>query len=460
MEGIWKKGEEPEVFKEVQKEVAALGDNTKALHEELRKEGETLRKLVDGLKSETDAAVVQQVQQLKTSIAAKQEALDNLNTKLTERMDSLETAIQSVPTDGKVDREDPVFKEAKAWKTELLARKNQLPVAGLSDADVNVEEFKNFNEAFQIYLRRGQMGDPGSIMTPEQQKMLSVGVEADGGIFVTPRMLNTVVGFLRETDPIRELAAVETTNTDSVEFLADMDDVTYGWASELTITSETTTPKWRKRLIPVHTLDARIHATQQVMEDASRDLEGWVAGKIADRFSRATGNAYVEGNGTDRPRGFLTYPNGTTAWGDVERTNLLHATLPTTDGLIRLKFSLLEGYMARATWVMNRLTVMETMLLKDGDGRYIWREGISAGTPSILLGLPTRMATSMPQVGAGALAYVLADWSQFYMVVDRRGITLQRDPYTQKPEIEYWSRARYGGDIKNFQSGKIGVIAP
>jgi HK97 family phage major capsid protein len=136
-----------------------------------------------------------------------------------------------------------------------------------------------------------------------------------------------------------------------------------------------------------------------------------------------------------------------------------NATALTADGFKSVKYSLAEDYLNRGTWLMNRLTVAEAMKLKDGNGQYLWQPGMQLGQPAQLDGLPVRMSTTMPQVAASALSVVLADWSEFYMVVDRLGITVQRDPYTAKPFIEFYTRKRVGGDVINFDAGRIGVIA-
>jgi len=108
---------------------------------------------------------------------------------------------------------------------------------------------------------------------------------------------------------------------------------------------------------------------------------------------------------------------------------------------------------------MNRLTVAAAMQLKDGQGNYIWKPGLAEERHSTILGLDVRMATTMPTVAANALSVAIADWSEAYMVVDRLGITIQRDPYTQKPMIEFYTRKRVGGDVINFQAIKLGVIS-
>jgi HK97 family phage major capsid protein len=136
-----------------------------------------------------------------------------------------------------------------------------------------------------------------------------------------------------------------------------------------------------------------------------------------------------------------------------------NASAITADGFSRIKYSLIEQFLTRGTWLMNRLTVAEVTRLKDGQGQYLWTPGLRDDATSTILGLPVRMATSMPVVGAGAYSVALADWKAAYMIVDRIGITLQRDPYTRKPFIEFYFRKRVGGDVINFQAIKLGVIS-
>jgi HK97 family phage major capsid protein len=139
-----------------------------------------------------------------------------------------------------------------------------------------------------------------------------------------------------------------------------------------------------------------------------------------------------------------------------------HATALVADGFYDVKYSLIEQYLERGTWVMARGTLAAALLLKDGTGNYLWNPNYREDREdkhSTLLGLPVRMSTTMPAVAAGALSVALADWKEAYTIVDRLGITIQRDPFTVKPMVEFYTRKRVGGDITNFQSIKIGVVA-
>ena len=161
------------------------------------------------------------------------------------------------------------------------------------------------------------------------------------------------------------------------------------------------------------------------------------------------------------PRGILTYANGTN-YGQIEQIAMGAAATLTADGFVNVKYALLENYLnlPSLAWVMNRSTVADAMKMKYGDGTYIWKPSMIANDPtSSILDIPVRMSPSMPTVAAGALAVVLAAWKEFYMILDRLGVTVQRDPYTAKPFIEFYFRKRVGGDVLNFEAGKIGVIS-
>jgi HK97 family phage major capsid protein len=204
---------------------------------------------------------------------------------------------------------------------------------------------------------------------------------------------------------------------------------------------------------------SKILATQKLLEDSSINIENWIATKTGERFGRLEGAAFITGDGIGKPRGILTYANGT-AWGQIEQVNMGAAAALTADGFIDVKYRLREYYIERASaWLMNRTTVAAAMKLKDGAGDYIWKPSLIASDPiSSILGIPVRMSTTMPAVAANALSVALGDWRSAYMIVDRLGITVQRDPYTSKPFVEFYIRKRCGADVLNFDALKIGII--
>jgi HK97 family phage major capsid protein len=135
-----------------------------------------------------------------------------------------------------------------------------------------------------------------------------------------------------------------------------------------------------------------------------------------------------------------------------------NATLLTDNGLVTMTFSIKDKYLANANWLMKRGTVGSVMLFKDLNGQYMWRPGLEAGKPSVLLGYNVRRADDMPTVAAGTLPVAFGDFRAGYTVVDRLGIRTLRDPYSSKPFVEFYTRQRVGGDVVDFEAFALQVV--
>lgn len=458
------------VAKGVIGEIKKTGEDMKASYNELQVRYEELKGLITESEKNSDSLLAGRIEKLSADILARQQVSDVTSaardTKLTERdteytkrMDSIEVAMQRLPkgsVSGEVTEE---MKNAVIFKTNSLAAQGKLTDVGIDEA--NVEEFKAYKKSFNAYLRR--FNPQLQSLTPDETRDLSVGVDPDGGFTVTPFMSTKITQRIFEIDPIRQLARIETISTDAFEEWVNFDEAGAGWANELVANAATTTPTWQLKRVVAHILEARPRASEKLIQDSSVNIESWLAGKVAEKFGRTEAAAFVSGDGVNKPRGLLTYPTvaipGTPEFGKIEQINMGAAATLTTIGLIDVQYSLVEGVMSRATWLANRLAVRDLMKLKDGDGLFVWRPGLIQGQPATLLGQSIRMSTTMPVVGANTLSIAFADWADAYLIVDRLGISVQRDPFTVKPQIEFFTRKRVGGDIFGYDKIVIGKVA-
>lgn len=341
--------------------------------------------------------------------------------------------------------------DAKALEwADAIARKR-----GTRATDFGAKELDAYKGSFVGYLRKGDQ-----IMGADEIKALSVGSDPDGGYVVTPDTTGQVVKRVFETSPMRAYASVQVISTDALEGLSDLDEAGAAWVAETASRTESTTPKLGQWRIPVHELSAFPFATQKLLDDASINMESWLADKVADKFARAEATAFVTGDGIGKPRGFLTYPNGTTLPGTIEQVPTgvsgAYAAAPNGgDVLIDALYGLKAPYRANATWFMNRATLKLTRKLKDSDGAYLWAPGIERGQPSTILGYPVASFEDMPDPGASSLSVAVGDMRQAYQIVDRIGIRVLRDPYTNKPFVGFYSTKRVGGDVVNFEALKL-----
>lgn len=312
-----------------------------------------------------------------------------------------------------------------------------------------------YGKAFRNYLRKGM--DAG--LEALQTKALSVGSDPDGGYLVTPSMSSKIVQSIFETSPMRQLASIETISSDSLELIDDHDQAAAGWTAETATISETSSPTLAKRNIPTHELYAQPKATQKLVDDAAIDIESWLSHKIADIFSRKENTAFISGTGVGQPRGILTYAAGTN-WGQIQQVGSGSSATVTPDSLITLFYSLKDAYTRRASFLMNRTIVQSVRLLKQATtNQYLWQPGLAAGTPDTLLGVPVYMAADMPVAASGSLSVAVGDFQSAYQIVDRHGIRILRDPFTEKPFVKFYATKRTGGDVINFEAVKILKLA-
>lgn len=320
----------------------------------------------------------------------------------------------------------------------------------------------NYKRAFDTYMRH--KGDD-KLISAETFKALSVGSDPDGGFLVDADTSGRIVARIFESSPVRQYASVQSIGTDALEGLHDSDEAGFGWVGEETARTETSTPKLEKWRIPVHELYAKPSATQKILDDASINMEAWLQGKVTSRFARAESAAFVNGNGVLQPRGFLTYPDRAAAetfeLGAIAQyatgVNGDFAANPNgADVLIDALYGLKAEYRASAAWFMNRRTTARVRKLKNSDGDYLWQMGIAAGQPATVLGYPQASFEDMPDFsGTGALGIAVGDLREAYQIVDRIGVRVLRDPYSNKPYVEFYTTKRTGGDVINFEALKL-----
>ncbi len=271
-------------------------------------------------------------------------------------------------------------------KLTMFERKSFAPVRPA--LAMHTDSAAPHQKAFGAYLRSGD--DDGLRGLELEGKALGTSVAADGGYLVDPQTAQTIKSTLSSTASIRAIANVVAVEATSYDVLIDHTDVGHGWATEAVATVETGTPNIDRITIPLHELSALPKASQRLLDDSAFDIETWLASRIADKFARAEAAAFVSGDGTDKPKGFLTHSsvdNEVWVWGKL-------GYIPTgTDGsftgpdeIVDLVYALGAQYRANASFVMNSKTAGAVRKMKDGDGRFLWSDGLAAGEPARLLG--------------------------------------------------------------------------
>lgn len=316
-------------------------------------------------------------------------------------------------------------------------------------------------KAFGAYLRSGD--DDGLRGLEIEGKAMSTAVAADGGYLVAPQTAATVQNVLMSAASIRAIANVVNVDATSYDVLIDRADIGAGWASETAAMAETATPVIERITIPLHVLSALPKTSQRLLDDSAFDIEGWLAGRIADKFARSEAAAFVNGDGADKPRGFLTYTNMDNmswSWGGLGWVPSGAATaLLNGDAIVDLVYALGAEYRAGATFVMNSKTTGVVRKLKDADGRYLWSDGLAAGEPARLMGYPVLVAEDMPDIAAGTFPIAFGNFAAGYTIAERPDLRVLRDPFSAKPHVLFYATKRVGGAVSDFAAIKLMQIA-
>lgn len=451
-----------DVLDDVQKEVKAFGDNVKGLKDSMERDLKSVRDVAEaaGKAAADNPQVKKDLEALAAGVTEKHEAIAKQVKAIEEgavkaandRMDEIEKKLNRSKLGGGWGNTDEGTKAAQAFARDAKAMRGELR-PDFDPDKIDLEEIKAYDDAFPHAMRRDK-----ERLSADQIKAMTVGSDPDGGYMVTPTIGSIITGVVFETSPLRSVANVETISSDAIEYPRDDDQASCGWVGEQEDRPATNTPQVGMQRIPVHELYAMPKITQKLLEDNAWNVESWLGNKIGDKFGRTEATAFVSGNGVKKPRGFTTYASGTFAAGGsgkIEQVSAATSGAVAWDDLINILTSLKEFYLGGAIWMMQRATVGKVMLLKDGEGSYIWQTNSQAGKPSVLMGYEVRQAADMAAVGASALPVAFGNFQMGYTIVDRVGISTLRDPYTAKPFVQFYTRKRVGGDVTNFEAIKL-----
>lgn len=325
-------------------------------------------------------------------------------------------------------------------------------------------------KAFDLYLRTGltspylqrstegwneaklmQLG-----LTPEEVKVLTVSDDTTGGFLAPDEFVSEIIKGIREFSPIRSIARVRSTSNRAIDWPKRTGTFNAAWVSESGTRSESTGLAWGMEQIPNHEMYALVDISTQNLEDSAYDLESELRTEFSEAFAVLEGTAFCTGNAVGRPEGIAVN-------ADVSTVNSGHASLFQADGIIKLVYALKEGYSAGARFVMKRSSVQAVRLLKDSQGRYLYSldGGLNAAEPGLLLGYPVVEATDVAAEAANALACYFGDFRRGYLIVDRVGMDVLRDPFTQAASgnVRFIARRRVGGQVILPEALKIQKIA-
>lgn len=302
------------------------------------------------------------------------------------------------------------------------------------DSPINLEEKAAFND----FIRNG-------IQSELVTKAFS-GKDDEAGMTLAPTLSKQIITRINAKSPMRQLASIESISTRSLDIIIENGEFVSGWVSEVDQRDATNTPRLNKKTIFAHEIYAQPKATQSIIDDSEMNLENWLIERIAESFVRLENQAFIVGDGANKPFGILGN-------SDIKKLDVGNSVSP--EIILHLISELEEGYLSNASFLMNRKTLSSIQGLKDNTGRFIWQQSLSDPLKQTIFGVPVVISSHMPDIEDNALAIAIGDFNSGYKIVDRANITLVRDPYTEKPYVKFYAVKRVGGDVINPEAIKF-----
>jgi HK97 family phage major capsid protein len=314
--------------------------------------------------------------------------------------------------------------------------------------------------ALGAYIKTGSMAETAAL--PRSQ--MTIGSDPDGGYFVPDELSTELISIARNAVAMRGLAAVRTITGASLKQPINLHGMGSGWVGETQDRPAQVAPKLALIEFTPREVYANPAVSQSLLDDSAINLADFLTGEISDEFAIQEGTAFLNGTGVTMPRGLLTYD--IVAAADADRPFGRFQYVPGgdpfvaagADALKTLVFTLKAKYRLGASWMMNSLTASVVATFKDGEGRYLWVPALNA-TPGTLLGYPVVIDEGMPDVASNAFPIAFGDFKRGYMIVDREGVRILRDPLTNKPNVLFYATKRVDGQALDSNAIKFLKVA-
>lgn len=290
-------------------------------------------------------------------------------------------------------------------------------------------------------------------MEPEEVRALSVSTDTAGGYLAPEQFIAELDRNLVEFSPLREVARVTPVSAGELILPKRTGTVSATWTGETADTTQSE-PTYGQQKINVFELRTYVDVSNMLLEDSAFDLESELAYDFAEEFGRAEGAAFVSGDGTGKPKGFLETAG-------IETLENVAGTDLKADHLIDTYHALPTAYARRATWAMNRRTIGAIRKLKNASGDYLWQDALTAGNPPTILGRPVIEMPDMDDLpedeGEGTFPLVFGDFQAGFRIFDRKSLVVLRDPYSVQTKglVRFHARRRVGGAVTKTEAFKI-----
>ena len=391
------------------------------------------------------------------------------------RIEAIKAGKGTAELDAKLARMDSAIDSMSEVKSKLEAMETRMSRPGaFGEGESTSREAAEYKSAFLNWMRAPADQERQQKVAAAQRNLETRAADArtstgaSGGFALPEEIERTIARIGVDMSPIRSLATVRTVGTPDYKELIDVNGAAFEWIGETDTRAQTNTPDLAEIAPTFGMASAKPQATEESLDDLFFDVENWLIQSAAEAIYAGEGVAFVSGNGTKKPKGFLAGPaplstaDSSRAFGTLQYiASAQAAAMPTSpDVFFDMIYSLRARYRANATWVTSKAVLATIRKYKEATtNAYMWQPALTAGQPSSFAGFPIVEAEDMPAVGAGTFPLAFGDFKEGYLICDRVGMRMTRDEITTPGYVKFYIRKRVGGVIRNSQSIKLLKIA-
>jgi HK97 family phage major capsid protein len=303
---------------------------------------------------------------------------------------------------------------------------------------------------------------------PERRAAQVVTSTGAAGGFALPAIVESTINRLAtDISPIRQIATVRQVGSTDYKELFDVGGATFEWLGETDTRNQTNTPNLAEIIPTFGMASAKPQASEESLDDLFFDVEAWLIESAVEAIATGEGAAFIGGNGSKKPTGFLAGPtpvataDAARAFGTLQYFASGQASaLPSNpDVFTDMVYGVRARYRNNARWLTAKLVMAAMRKYKDSTGQYLWQPALTAGQPATFLGYGISEAEDMPAVAANSFPLAFGDFAQGYLIADRVGMRMTRDEITTPGFVKFYVRKRVGGILRNTQAIKLLKVA-
>jgi HK97 family phage major capsid protein len=400
------------------------------------------------------------------------------------RLEAIKAGASTEAYDAKLAKMDEVLDEQRAAVEQLQKKMARPGVFGTEQRKDETPEAAEYREAFVSWVRNPRDHSREQrlreIQRRVEQRAMAGGEREQraaqvitstpsAGGFALPEFIERQIARLSvDISPIRQIATVRAVGTPDYKELFDINGAAFEWLGENATRNQTNTSDLAEVAPTFGMASAKPQSTEEALDDLFFDVEAWLQQTAAEAIAKGEGAAFISGDGTNKPTGFLAGPTPVTtadssrAFGTLQYIASAQASaMPTNpDIFYDIVYSLRARYRENARWVTSKLVLAALRKYKEATtNAYMWQPGLAAGQPATFVGYPITEAEDMPGVTGGAFPLAFGDFREGYLICDRVGMRMTRDEITSPGFVKFYIRKRVGGKLRNTQAIKLLKIA-